>query len=172
MLEDYGDSITWHPYQPPKNLACLSAQEYKEDLLNYLDKNIFSQSKDRTGAAKTYLNINCFRELMEVVRLSLGEEEQSSLVDYNLQVLLIELAQIRTSQGSVDEVLKTVLFELRRGAHYWIEGSRIHEEIKNQRSLWLMQRNLKNRMETVLIMVLKKRLNTKSPERRSTLIWT
>lgn len=135
MLDDGKDSITWHPYEAPQ--ALLTSEEQRKDLLNYLEKNLFSQSKERTGAAKTFLNINCFRELLEVVKLTLTEDEQSSLIDYNLQVLMIELAQIKTSQTSVDDVIRTILYELRKSAHYWIEGSSIYEEIRDQSMLVL-----------------------------------
>ena len=106
------------------------AHDSSQQLLLNLDNNLFVVQKDRPGGCKTYLNVNSLWDLFWYVRLyELSMAEQNCIVDYQLQVFLIELVQSKENFSSVSRVLERITEEIRSDPGYWVEYSEVHLEI-------------------------------------------
>lgn len=100
------------------------------DLLANLESNLFTSGKERRGGAKTYLNVNCLYDLFWYIRrFELSRLEQCCVIDYQVQVFLIEMVQCRDSYSSVLKVVHRILDEIRSDPCYWVEESEVYRRV-------------------------------------------
>lgn len=62
---------------------------------------------------------------------ALTKIEKACIIEYQLQVYLIELFQIKRKHTSFDKLVDFVLSEIRSDCKYWLEKSDIYNEIYN-----------------------------------------
>lgn len=105
------------------------------DLLSNLEVNLFTSAKDRRGGARTFLNVNCLYDLFWYIRkFELSFQEQCCVIDYQVQVFLIELVQYRETYSSVYKVVHRVLEEIRSDPCYWVEQSEVYINVAKLKS--------------------------------------
>ena len=104
----------------------------ERSLYTALDIALLNPAERREGV-RTYLNVSSLWDLFYYIKdHKLTPQEKASIVDYQLQVFIIELAQEKAQYSTVEGVVKKILDEIRSEPGYWLEFSEIFEEIKKQ----------------------------------------
>lgn len=113
-----------------------------EAIYNKLENDIFCQPHHHQIGAKTYLNIDCIWESFWYIRESMMNEiERACIIDYRLQVLLIETFQIKINYSSLDSFLYSILDIIRRDSSYWMEDSEVYNEINEKMNPKIIEEN-------------------------------
>ena len=99
----------------------------------YLDKHLFNYEKSKKiNGPTTFMSINYLPNLFHYLKNELTPLENSSISDYELQNLLIEMSFIDFHFEDIISLKKYILLELKTQSKYWIQQSHVFNQISEK----------------------------------------
>ncbi|CAK63227.1 unnamed protein product (macronuclear) [Paramecium tetraurelia] len=94
-----------------------------------LDLHIFTPEEPKLGPY-TYLNINYLPHLASHIMHKISHKEFCSLIEFELQTYLLELAILPQRSKTLRELTSFVIMEMRLSSKFWIHGSEAWNEVQ------------------------------------------